>query len=61
LHVPPFFKPDEEVLKVADQDDDDDLLTDEVKDNDADGDRTMRDANPSLSPQGGDKSSFANP
>jgi hypothetical protein len=62
LHVPPFFKPDEEVLKVADQDDDEDLLTDDEKGNDADGDRTMRDANPSLNPQGGDKgSSFANP
>jgi hypothetical protein len=50
------------VLKVADQDDDEDLLTDDEKGNDADGDRTMRDANPSLNPQGGDKgSSFANP
>jgi hypothetical protein len=57
-----FFKPDEEVLKVADQDDDEDLLTDDDKGNDVDGDWTMRDANPSLNPQGGDKeSSFANP
>jgi hypothetical protein len=57
-----FFKPDEEVLKVADQDDDDDdLLTDDEKGNDADGDWTMRDANPSMNPQGGDKDSFANP
>jgi hypothetical protein len=55
LQVPPFFKPDEEVLKVADQDDDEDLLTDEEKGNDADGDTNMRDANPSLNPQGGDK------
>jgi hypothetical protein len=61
LHVPPFFKPDEEVLKVADQDDDEDLLTDDEKGNDADGDWTMRDANPSMNPQGGDKDSFANP
>jgi hypothetical protein len=55
-----FFKPDEEVLKVANQDEDEDLLTDDEKGND--GDRRMRDANPSLNPQGGDKeSSFANP
>jgi hypothetical protein len=57
-----FFMPNEEVLKVADQDDDEDLLTYDEKGNDADGDRNMRDANPSLNPQGGDKeSSFANP
>jgi hypothetical protein len=51
-----FFKPDEEVLKVANQDEDEDLLTDDEKGND--GDRRMRDANPSLNPQGGDKESF---
>jgi hypothetical protein len=57
-----FFKPDEEVMEVADQDEDEDLLTDDDKGNDADGDRKMRDANPSLNPQGGDKvSAFANP
>jgi hypothetical protein len=62
MHVPLFFKPDEDVLKVADQDDDEDLLTDDEMGNDADGDRNMRNANPSLNPQGGDKvSSFANP
>jgi hypothetical protein len=33
-----FFKPEEEVLKVAGQDDDEDLLTDDDKGNDADGD-----------------------
>jgi hypothetical protein len=55
-----YFKPDEEVSKVADQDDDEDLLTDD--DNDADGDRNMRDANPARNPQGGHKeASFANP
>jgi hypothetical protein len=57
-----FFKPDEEVMEVADQDEDEDLLTDDDKGNDANGDMKMRDANPSLNPQGGDKeSSFANP
>jgi hypothetical protein len=57
-----FFKPDEEVMKVADQDEDEDLLTDDDKGNDVDGDRKMREANPSLNPQSGDKvPSFANP
>jgi hypothetical protein len=57
-----FFKPDEEVTKVADQDDDEDLLTDDDKGNHADGDRKMRDVNPSLNPQGSEKeSSFVNP
>jgi hypothetical protein len=57
-----YFKPDEEVPKVAGQDDDEDLLTDDDKGNDADGDRNMRDANPARNPQGGHKeASFANP
>jgi hypothetical protein len=57
-----FFKTDEEVTKVGDQDDDEDLLTDDDKGNDADGDRKMRDANPARNPQGGEKeASFANP
>jgi hypothetical protein len=56
-----FFKPDEEVTKVADQNDDEDLLTDDDKGNDADGDRKMRNANPSRNPQGSEKESFAKP
>jgi hypothetical protein len=57
-----YFKPDEEVAKGADQDDEEDLLTDDDKGNDADGDRNMRDANPARNPQGGHKeASFANP
>jgi hypothetical protein len=57
-----YFKPDEEVAKGADQDDDDDLLTDDDKGNDADGDRNMRDANPARNLKGGHKEvSFANP
>jgi hypothetical protein len=61
MHVQPFFKPDEEVIKVAEQDEDEDLLTDDDKGNGADGDRKMRDANPSPNPHGGDKeSTFAN-
>jgi hypothetical protein len=57
-----YFKPDEEVSKVADQDDDEDPLTDDDKDNDADGDRKKRNANPARNPQGGHKeASFANP
>jgi hypothetical protein len=50
-----FFKPDEEVIKVANQEEDEDLLTDDDKGKDADGDREMGDANPSPNPQGGDK------
>jgi hypothetical protein len=50
-----YFKPDEEVSKAADQDDDEDLLTDDDKGNNADGDRKMRDANPARNPQGGHK------
>jgi hypothetical protein len=57
-----YFKPDEEVAKGADQDDEEDLLTDDDKGNDADGDRNMRDANPARNPQGGHKETyFANP
>jgi hypothetical protein len=57
-----YFKLDEEVSKAADQDDDEDLLTDDDKGNDANGDRKMRDANPARNPQGGHKEvSFANP
>jgi hypothetical protein len=41
-----YFKLDEEVSKDAGQDGDEDLLTDDDKGNDADGDRNMRDANP---------------
>jgi hypothetical protein len=48
-----YFKPDEEVSKVANQDDDEDLLTDDDKGNDADGDRNMRDASRARNPQGG--------
>jgi hypothetical protein len=47
-----YFKPDEEVSKAADQDDDEDLLTDDDKGNNADGDRKMRDANPARNPRG---------
>jgi hypothetical protein len=62
MHVPPFFKPDEDVTKVADQDDDEDLLTDDDKGDHADGDKKMRDVNPSLNPHGSEKeSSFVNP
>jgi hypothetical protein len=62
MHVSLFLKPDEDVLKVAVQDDDEDLLTDDEKGKDADGDRNMRDANPALNPQGGAKEpSSANP
>jgi hypothetical protein len=53
-----YFKLDEEVSKVAGQDDDEDLLTDDDKGNDADGDRNMRDANPARNPQGGHKKAF---
>jgi hypothetical protein len=57
-----YFKPNEEVAKAVDLDDDEDLLTDDDKGNDADGDRKMRDANPARNPQGGHKeASFANP
>jgi hypothetical protein len=49
-----FFKPDEEVIKVANQEEDEDLLTDDDKGKDADGDREMGDADPSPKPQGGD-------
>jgi hypothetical protein len=57
-----YFKPDEEVSKGADQDDDEDFLTDDDKGNDADGDRNMTDANPARDPQGGHKDAFfANP
>jgi hypothetical protein len=57
-----FFKPHEKVSIVADQDDDEDLLTDDDKGNDADGDQNMRDANPARNPQGAHKDvSFANP
>jgi hypothetical protein len=57
MHVLPFFKPDEEVIQVADQDEDEDLLTDDHKGNNADGDRKMGDANPSPNPQVVDKGS----
>jgi hypothetical protein len=44
-----YVKPDEVVSKVAGQDDYEDLLTDD-EGNDADGDRNMRDANPTRNP-----------
>jgi hypothetical protein len=57
-----YFKPDEEVSKGAGRDDDEDLLTNDDKGNDADGDQNMRDANPARNPQGGHKDAFfANP
>jgi hypothetical protein len=56
-----FFKPDEVV--VVDQDEDEDLLTDDDKGNDANGDKHMGDAIPPPKPQGdkGTKSASSQP
>jgi hypothetical protein len=56
-----YFKPDEAV--VANQDQDEDLLTDDDKGNDADGDKHMGDAVPPPKPQGdkGTKSTSSQP
>jgi hypothetical protein len=47
-----FFKPDEVVVPDQDQDKDGDLLTDDDKGNDANGDKHMGDAVPPPKPQG---------